>query len=116
MVIISRKEAVEQGLVHFYTGKPCKRGHDANRYSNSGACVPCMMGRVKAYNDKFRRPVLRATRAPNDSPRVYQFKMEVPIEATEEQRAEFVKWLQLQCVPAFFEPLGLRLGPPKSKG
>jgi hypothetical protein len=70
-----------------------------------------MNDRVKAYNDQFRKPILRTTRAPSNSPRVCKFEIQVPLDANAEQRATFAAWVQQQCVPAFFEPLGLRLGP-----
>ena len=39
--IVTREEALEQGLKHYYTGKPCKRGHYAERYTNCSTCVLC---------------------------------------------------------------------------
>ncbi len=39
--IISRKEAKEQGLKRYFTGKPCKHGHISERYIG-GSCVECM--------------------------------------------------------------------------
>ena len=41
MKIISRKEAQAQGLKRYFTGKPCKRGHVAERKASSGTCVEC---------------------------------------------------------------------------
>lgn len=41
MEIISRKEAKERGLKHYYTGKPCKRGHIENRFVSARKCVEC---------------------------------------------------------------------------
>ena len=40
MQIISEKEAKAAGLNKFYTGRPCKRGHDSERWVN-GSCVQC---------------------------------------------------------------------------
>jgi hypothetical protein len=39
--IIGRDEARALGLKRFFTGKPCKRGHIAERYIGSGRCVQC---------------------------------------------------------------------------
>jgi hypothetical protein len=44
MKIITRKEALAQGLKRYFTGKPCKRGHVAER-STSAGCYTCR----KAY-------------------------------------------------------------------
>ena len=47
MDIITRKQAREQGLTRFYTGKPCKRGHDSERQTSSGICCKCHCLRQK---------------------------------------------------------------------
>jgi hypothetical protein len=39
--IISRDEARARGLKRFFTGRPCKRGHIAERYVGSRGCVEC---------------------------------------------------------------------------
>ena len=39
--IISQEEAKAAGLKFFFTGKPCKRGHVAERYVSSKNCVEC---------------------------------------------------------------------------
>lgn len=39
--IISRKEAIERGLKRYFTGKPCKRGHVAQRIISSWYCLEC---------------------------------------------------------------------------
>ena len=41
MEIITREEAQEKGLVRYFTGKPCKHGHIAERYTKSLICCPC---------------------------------------------------------------------------
>lgn len=40
--IITRTEAIELGLKKFYTGKECKNGHLAMRYTVSGTCEKCI--------------------------------------------------------------------------
>jgi 5-methylcytosine-specific restriction endonuclease McrA len=40
-VIISRKEAKARGLKHYFTGKPCKRGHIALRLTSAEMCTVC---------------------------------------------------------------------------
>tara|TARA_Y200000002_G_scaffold336596_1_gene304828 strand:- start:651 stop:1340 length:690 start_codon:yes stop_codon:yes gene_type:complete len=39
--IISRKEAKEKGLVHYFTGKPCPHGHLAKRNTKNTDCTEC---------------------------------------------------------------------------
>jgi hypothetical protein len=51
--IVSRKDAIAAGLKHYYTGKPCKRGHAVERTVGSRRCVECdrKWGREKYAND-----------------------------------------------------------------
>lgn len=39
--LISRSEAIAKGDVHYFTGKPCKRGHIGLRYTATRNCVKC---------------------------------------------------------------------------
>jgi hypothetical protein len=48
--IITRKEARAQGLVHYCTGKSCKRGHIAKRYVSNLECVICVYDKTKAVS------------------------------------------------------------------
>ena len=38
---ISRKQAKEQGLAYYFTGKPCKHGHVSVRQTSKGVCEEC---------------------------------------------------------------------------
>lgn len=40
--VISRKEAIADGLSRYFTGKPCKRGHLALRRVSDSSCVTCI--------------------------------------------------------------------------
>lgn len=44
MELITRDEARAKGLIHFYTGKPCRNNHVAKRYVIGGACYDCLYG------------------------------------------------------------------------
>lgn len=37
----SRKDAKNNGVSHYFTGKPCKNGHTEKRNTKSGKCVEC---------------------------------------------------------------------------
>jgi hypothetical protein len=41
MKTISAIAAAKVGLVRYFTGKPCRKGHVAERYVKSSQCVPC---------------------------------------------------------------------------
>lgn len=50
--IITRKEALQRGLKRFFTGKPCQKGHLAERNVRSGACLEC--NRLMKGSEKYR--------------------------------------------------------------
>ena len=41
---MKRKQALKQGLKHYFTGKPCIRGHISQRTTNDGVCTSCACG------------------------------------------------------------------------
>ena len=47
MDIISRKDAKAQGLKHYFTGKPCKRGHVELRLVSSEGCMACAADKAR---------------------------------------------------------------------
>lgn len=47
-IVTSRKDAKAQGLKFYFTGKPCKRGHIAERYLSTGTCIICNSDNCKA--------------------------------------------------------------------
>lgn len=49
MKIISKVEAKEQGLDLFFTGKPCKYGHIAERRTRNSDCLQCARERAAKY-------------------------------------------------------------------
>lgn len=43
----TRAAAVKSGSVHYYTGKPCPKGHIAPRFTSSFGCVICSQRRPR---------------------------------------------------------------------
>ena len=41
MDLISREEAQQQGLYRYFNGKPCRKGHIAQKYVSNMSCVVC---------------------------------------------------------------------------
>lgn len=39
--IITRAAAIDAGLVRYFTGEPCIRGHVSERFVSSGGCCQC---------------------------------------------------------------------------
>ena len=56
---ISRKQAQEQGLKQYFTGKPCKHGHTHARLVSSRSCLLCACERVKAAYKPAAKAALR---------------------------------------------------------
>ncbi|PPV06093.1 hypothetical protein XbrCFBP1976_13735 [Xanthomonas bromi] len=45
--IITRADAIRLGLKRYMTGKPCKRGHFAERRTKQGDCTTCNQKRTE---------------------------------------------------------------------
>lgn len=56
MIAGERSLARQQGHSQYVTGRPCKRGHTAPRYTQNGMCTLCGRGHVKAW--KLANPEL----------------------------------------------------------
>lgn len=62
MEIITRKDALAQGLSFYFTGKPCKYGHTIKRRVNKATCIECERLRhyrrdktkLRKYNKDYR--------------------------------------------------------------
>lgn len=52
--IMSRQQAISQGLKHFFTGKPCRNGHISWRYVDSYSCSICAS--IKSLRSQAKRP------------------------------------------------------------
>jgi len=49
MTPITREQAIQQGLQHYFTGKPCPRGHIALRFVSSFGCKECAVYFAREY-------------------------------------------------------------------
>lgn len=57
---ISLKEAKAQGLKHYFTGNPCKRGHVALRFVSTRQCSHCIAKQGSAWKANNRERYLEA--------------------------------------------------------
>jgi len=89
--VISREDAYTKGLNRFYTGKPCKQGHIAQRYVSGGACVECM-GKFAPRRHPFRKDLV-----PYVCPKLW-----VQADSTPDEYKALETYLQ-QCVDAFYK-------------
>ena len=69
MLIIKRKEAIQQGLVKYYTGKACKHGHKAERFISSFACIECV--KFRQASSHYRDINLSIRTKNKDSKKIY---------------------------------------------
>lgn len=56
--IIDRDKSRSLGLMHYYTGKPCKHGHYSDRFTVTGICVDC--GRIHSASIRKAQPERRS--------------------------------------------------------
>ncbi len=52
MTLLSRKDAKSIGVKRFFTGKPCIRGHIAERFVSTNSCIECMRGHFQTWRAK----------------------------------------------------------------
>lgn len=52
--IVTRKQAIERGLLRYFTGEACKRGHVGERYTLNAACVECNAEAQQRHRDQLR--------------------------------------------------------------
>lgn len=64
---MERKEAATAGLKKYNTGRPCKHGHLADRYVDSGACSECLKN--SQQNFVANRKLATAAAGLENSPR-----------------------------------------------
>lgn len=88
-----RRRAAELNLAQFMPVAPCKRGHNAKRYTANGGCVECMS--------------VRRTVAPNDVRAVYQHPVAYAPALSYPQRVALQNYLG-RCIMAWHESQGLR--------
>lgn len=60
-IITTRAQALAAGIGRYFTGKPCKNGHVAERYTLRGACVDCLEMHRKREEELFRRAQRQAS-------------------------------------------------------
>jgi hypothetical protein len=53
-VVITREQAIAQGLARYFTGTPCNHGHVAERYVKGYMCIPCNLAIVRRSSARKR--------------------------------------------------------------
>jgi len=76
MKLINRTEASALGLKRYYTGKPCKHGHVAERLTTSNSCTVCDSIRKKRwYLDNAEQTKARVKRNYYDDPAAHNSRV-----------------------------------------
>jgi len=52
MKLISRQEAIDKKLTRYFTGKPCKHGHIAEKLLSNRTCIDCQLKRKSDWGNK----------------------------------------------------------------
>src|SRR5579864_6030105 len=63
MKTITRTDAKALGLIRYFTGQPCKRGHIAERQTSNTACIECHKANARAHYDDNVEKVLAQKKA-----------------------------------------------------
>ena len=89
MNIITRKEALSKGLKIYFTGKPCKRGHIAEKNIH-GRCLICRIDdNLRLNNLEYKKELNKEWRQKNPE-LIQQWKQNNP-EYYKEYRKEYCK-------------------------
>ncbi len=71
----TREAARDAGAKRFFTGKPCKHGHTAERFVSNNGCVDCINWKAAPMTGTNVRPLTRplAFGRPNPTPGLLEF-------------------------------------------
>lgn len=70
MELITRAEALAQGLNRYFTGKPCKRGHVSQRTIGASNCIACHKERYATEEELAKFAAYRAKNPGQNAARV----------------------------------------------
>lgn len=75
-MVVTRREAIAKGLKRFFTGRPCKRGHLAERDILNSHCMECYTQYLKDYYLQHREKLIQKTlKWQRDNPEKFKKKM-----------------------------------------
>ena len=69
---ITRQEAKKAGLARYFTGKPCKHGHIAERRVDNGACSVCSAEQSKKWHAEHRECMRKINQRNLEKKRIWQ--------------------------------------------
>lgn len=95
--LIDRKQAHERGLVRYFTGFPCRKGHVTERYVSNGVCSGCLKAFSKFAPNPYTKQLVAWS--PSD-------KFHVPHTMTPQHFAGLEAYLY-DCVDAWLAHQGM---------
>lgn len=54
-----RRDALSSGIIFYFNGKPCPKGHVAKRYASSGICKECLTAHDKRWKIEHREKLAK---------------------------------------------------------
>lgn len=106
---ISQSDAKAQGLSRFYTGVPCKWGHDAERYVDCGKCVLCV-SRTNAKKHAKRLNSTPEQRAEEEERRRQRSEEKAERKARYKQASELRQEAKKKGYTTYYSPRPCRNG------
>ncbi len=106
LTVISCKEAKAQGLKHYFTGKPCKRGHVDIRLVTGGCRSCCNEGRKAEYNANPEKAKLKLYKFREQNPESFrQIQRNYYARHCDKLKAQGAQYraLRLKRVPAWWQ-------------
>lgn len=104
LTILTRKQAKTAGLKRHFTGKPCKRGHIAERNVGSNACLKCLKenGRhrleSRKKDDKKYREKNREARNSSARERAKQLGWSAVLSKTKKRRLSSLSEMRVERI------------------
>ena len=97
----SAKEAKDLDLPRYFTGKPCKRGHLAERFTTSATCVECARMHFSTWREKNAESDRKSSREWQKNNRAKVIASIARYEAGRDQRTPF--WADMKAIDAVYE-------------
>lgn len=102
--IISRKEALDKGLRHYFTGKPCKNGHLSLRLTKQCNCLECdAEAKRNASPEKKKALAEKALSKRNANIEAARARENAYNERNREKRKLYSEWYRLENKEYFTE-------------
>jgi 5-methylcytosine-specific restriction endonuclease McrA len=90
--IISRADALAQGLANYFTGKPCRHGHVSDRITKNATCRVCHRARTNRYKTPERNREWYRRDPSLQRQRTLRWEAKYPERAAESYKRGRIKW------------------------